>query len=321
MRAKRQVRPIDTYSTNFCSIFIGIPSYSSNIKARIRTRNRIRNEPIATFAPCCTDALQIAAKSTAMLVFYSYFANINSVNTFLQKRFIPSLTLALLTLVSALATFSQPAPKSQEISEVDGQPVLLQHLPDYTTVQSSAVFSADRAGLKTAVGNQPVLDAIEFVGGTEAVTAVYPQGRLVIIEYTNPQSSIEADTKVQQFIGSTQPNFVYRRIGNYNAFVFGPTDAMAAGELLDQVKYQKTVQWLGEDPYILKKLERYMVTTSKDIMISTVLVIVYGLGVSILAGLVAGFIFFRVRDQKRAGRAAFSDAGGLTRLNLDGLSE
>lgn len=224
-------------------------------------------------------------------------------------------------VASAVAAYAQPAAKSQEISEADGRPVILQHLPDYTTVQSSAVFFTDKAALKSAVGNESVFDVLEFAGGTEAVTAAYPQGRLVIIEYTNPQSSIEADGKVQQFIGSTPSNFVYRRIGNYNAFVFGTTDAVAAGELLDQVKYQKTVQWLGEDPYILKKLERYMVTTSKDIMISTVLVIVYGLGMSVLAGLAAGFIFFRFRDQKRAGREAFSDAGGLTRLNLDGLSE
>jgi hypothetical protein len=64
-----------------------------------------------------------------------------------------------------------------------------------------------------------------------------------------------------------------------------------------------------------------MVTTSRDIMISTVLVIVGGLAASVLAGIIVGFIFFRLRDQKRAHRTAFSDAGGLTRLNLDGLSE
>jgi len=256
-----------------------------------------------------------------MLVFYSYFANIYSVNTFLKKRFVSLAILAMSVVMNASISFGQPAAKSQEISDVDGQPVLLKHLPDYEKVRASAVFAANKAELNTAVGNQPVLDAMDFSGGTEAVTAVYPQGRLVIIEYTNPQSSTEADTKVQQFVGSAQPNFVYRRIGNYNAFVFGTTDVEAAGGLLDQVKYQKTVQWLGDDPYILKKLERYMVTTSKDIMISTVLVIVLGLGVSVLAGIAAGFIFFRFRDQKRAGRAAFSDAGGLTRLNLDGLSE
>jgi hypothetical protein len=250
-----------------------------------------------------------------MLVFYSSFANIYSVKTFLEKPF-----LMLVILAFSSGVFAQSPPKSQEISESDGQPVLLRHLPEYEKVRAGAVFIPDKAHLKAAAG-QPVLDVLDFGGGTEAATAVYPQGRLVIVEYTNPQSSVEADSKVQQYIGSTQPDFVYRRIGNYNAFVFGATDAEAAGQLLDQVKYEKTVQWLGDDPYILKKLERYMVTTSRDIMISTVLVIVFGLGISILAGIAAGFIFFRFRDQKRAHRAAFSDAGGLTRLNLDGLSE
>ena len=255
-----------------------------------------------------------------MLVFYSYFAKIYSVNTFLKKGLILVLFVFVSLAASAAGGFSQQ-PKSQEISEADGQPVLLKHLPDYENVRSTAMFVADKAALKIVAENQPVLDVVEFIGGTEAVTATYPQGRLVIIEYTNPQSSIETDSKIQQFIGSNQPNFAYRRIGNYNAFVFGPNDLVAANQLLDRVKYEKTVQWLGEDPYILKKLERYMVSTSKDIMISTVLVIVLGLGASVLAGIAAGFIFFRIRDQKRAGRSAFSDAGGLTRLNLDGLSE
>ena len=215
----------------------------------------------------------------------------------------------------------QPVIRSQERSDADGQPVLLKHLPDYEKVKAVASFATDKAGVNTAIGNNLAVDALEFPSGTEAVTAVYPEGRLLIVEYTNPQSSVDADVRVRQLAAAGTSDFVYRRIGNYNAFVFDPTDTAAASELLDQVKYEKTVQWLGEDPYILKKLERYMVTTSRDVMISTVLVIVLGLAVSVLAGIVAGLIFFRVRDQKRAHRAAFSDSGGLTRLNLDGLSE
>lgn len=227
----------------------------------------------------------------------------------------------LLICAAGSVAGQQSSARSQEISDVDGQPVLLQHLPEYDTVRSSAVFGTDKSALTSTVGNRPVLEFLEFPFGTEYVTANYPQGRLLIVEYTNPQSSIEADGKIQQHLNSNQTGEIYRRIGNYNAFVFDAPDAESANALLDQIKYQKTVQWLGEDPYILKKLERYMVTTSRDIMISTVMVIVFGLGGSILAGIAAGFIFFRVRDQKRAHRTAFSDAGGLTRLNLDGLSE
>ena len=212
--------------------------------------------------------------------------------------------------------------KSQEVSEVDGQPVLLKHLPEYESVRSQAVLVTDKGGLSSATGSPTVLEVVDFPVGTEAAVASYPAGRLALVEYTNPQASIEVDSKVQQFIANNpQPVFAYRRIGNYNAFVFSPSDADQASALLDQIKYQKTVQWLGEDPYLVQKLERYMISQSRDIAVSTVLVIVLGLGTAVLAGIVAGFVFFRVRDQRRASRVAFSDAGGLTRLNLDGLSE
>jgi hypothetical protein len=227
----------------------------------------------------------------------------------------------VLVVILLFFTFSGSVfAQSQEISETDGQPVLLKHLPDYESVRASAEFTTEKNRLKAAIGD-PILDQIDFSPGTEAVTAVYPEGRLVIVEYTNPQSSVEVDSRVQLHLATTQSPIIYRRIGNYNAFVFGAVNPDEANALLDKVKYQKTVQWLGEDPYILKKLERYMVSTSRDIMISTVVVILLGLGVSLLTGIAVGFIFFRVRDQKRAQRAAFSDAGGLTRLNLDGLSE
>lgn len=218
---------------------------------------------------------------------------------------------------------SATSSKSQEFSESDGVPVLIKHLPDWESVRNSAVFTQNVGDLKQALGEQPALNLIEFTPGTEAVTASYPEGKLLIIEYTNPQASVEADNKFVQALTANpgNPPTVYRRIGNYSAFVFEAPDNLAAGSLLDQVKYQKTVQWLGEDPYLLQRLERYFVTTTRDIFISTVLWIVSGIGLSIVSGLIAGFIFFRVREQKRATRTAYSDAGGLTRLNLDGLSE
>src|SRR5688572_7605922 len=163
-------------------------------------------------------------------------------------------------IFSGAPLFAQQA-KSQEVSEADGQPVLLKHLPDYESVRAGAQFTTAKDKLKETVAD-PIIDVLEFWPGTEAVTAVYPEGRLVIVEYTNPQLSVEIDTRVQQHLTTTQSPVVYRRIGNYNAFVIGSTDPVAANTLLDQVKYQKTVQWLGEDPHILKRLERYMVSTS-----------------------------------------------------------
>lgn len=204
---------------------------------------------------------------------------------------------------------------------MEGIPVLIKHLPEWETARNSAIFANNSRDLKNALGNRPELDLIDFSGGTEAVTAAYPAGKLLIVEYTNPQSSSEADVKIRQNLADSAAPVVYRRIGNYNTFVFDAADETAANTLLDEIKYQKMVQWLGEDPYLLKKLEKYFVTTTRDIFISTVLWIIGGLGIAMVTGVLAGFVFFRFREQKRATRTAYSDAGGLTRLNLDGLSE
>ena len=52
---------------------------------------------------------------------------------------------------------------------------------------------------------------------------------------------------------------------------------------------------------------------------TTVLIIVGGFGSTILVGVISGLIVFYIREQKRAQTHLFTDAGGMTRLNLDGL--
>jgi hypothetical protein len=237
-----------------------------------------------------------------------------------------TILFAILLALFSFSVWPQENPsaehRSQEISEDDGQPVLIKHLPDWQNVRETTVFATDLAGLKKAAGDRVILNEIDLSGGSEAVTAVYPAGRLVIVEFMTPQASADADARILQKLAATPENgIVYRRIGNYNAFVFDASSHDAAAGLLDEVKYQKSVQWLGEDPFLLKKLERYFVTTTRDIFISTVLWIVGGLGIAIVSGLIAGIIFYRFREHQRATWTAYSDAGGLTRLNLDELSE
>lgn len=302
-----------------------VPFFVAYLAIRYTSKLRFARESVY-------EMFQLLHRPTAVLMRYNclvFDGNASILFRFFQTSMIPLretfgnlLPTIAIILCGYAAILGQNPPASQEISEADGLPVLLKHLPSYDQVQARAVFVTDRASLQNAAGDQPVFSVLEFAPGTEAVTATYTEGRLVIIEFTNPQSSADADAKIQEFLTrSPQPATVYRRIGNYNAFVFGSNDPAAATALLDQIRYEKTIQWLGEDPYLMQKLQRYMVTTSKDIVISTVLVIVLGLGGSLVAGIAAGFVFFRVRDQKRATRTAFSDAGGLTRLNLDGLSE
>jgi hypothetical protein len=204
------------------------------------------------------------------------------------------------------------------VSESDGIPVLIKHLPEWESVRGQTTFAADANTLRAALGGRPVLDQIDFAGGTEAVTATYPAGRLLIVEFTSPQASIDADDHIRAALAG-DPSTVYRRIGNYNAFVFDATDAAAANALLDQVKYEKTVQWLGRNPYQISA-ERAFVIGTTDLFISTVLIVVMGIGFSLVAGLFTGYLFFLLREKRRSRLAAFTDAGGMTRLNLDGFT-
>ena len=215
-----------------------------------------------------------------------------------------------------------PQNKSQEISDVDGVPVLIKHLPDWENVRNSAVLITNSDEFKNALGERPIFDSIDFSGGTEAVTAVYPQGKLLIVEYSTPQASVDTDNKIKQRLAENPETtaFFYRRIGNYNVFLFDGTDEAEANALFDQVKYEKVVQWLGENPTLLHKAERAIVKGTSDLILGTATAIVLGLLFALLTGIIAGIIFYFVREQKRSTMKAFSDAGGMTRLNLDDLT-
>lgn len=238
-----------------------------------------------------------------------------------MKRFpLISTILSLIFLVgsSAAQTDSQPF-KSQETSEIDGLPVIVKHLPNWESVRSTAKVTDKIADVKKEVSH-PVVDSIELVGGAEAAIAVYPEGKLLLVEFPTPQGSSAADAAITEKLAGSG-DVVYRRIGNYNALFFPTGDAAAANALLEQIKYEKSVQWLGEDPFLLQKFERYIANTGKDVAISTILFILGIFATAILIGVGVGYMYFRFREQQRAALRNFSDAGGLTRLNLDELSD
>jgi hypothetical protein len=192
----------------------------------------------------------------------------------------------------------------------------MEHLPDWEAHRNSAVFATSVEQLKAAVGARPILDQIEFTPGTEAVAANYDAGKLVILEYASPEVSAEVDKVATDNVDNST---AYRRIGNYNAFVFDVSDKSAANALLDQIKYEKDIQWLGNNPFRISA-ERAFAMTTADIFMSTLWVILIGIGLSIVGGIVTGFVFFSSRERYRRSLPTFSDAGGMTRLNLDGLT-
>lgn len=48
--------------------------------------------------------------------------------------------------------------------------------------------------------------------------------------------------------------------------------------------------------------------------------ILIGIGIAITAGLIVGITYFMLRVRRRAEMKTFTDAGGMTRLNLDGYT-
>ena len=210
--------------------------------------------------------------------------------------------------------------KSQEVADGDGVPVLIKNLPDEESVRGRAKITDRIDDLRAEFGNPAVLRGIELAGGAEAAYANYDEGRLLLIEYPTPQGSTAADSAILATLPES-PGVVYRRIGNYNALVFDAASNEAANALLSKISYGKTVQWLGEDPYFMQRFERYIAMTGRDMVISTILFIVGVLFTAALIGVAAGFVYFRFRQLEQAKWHTFSDAGGLTRLNLDELSE
>ena len=62
----------------------------------------------------------------------------------------------------------------------------------------------------------------------------------------------------------------YRRVGNYAVFVFDAPNEQAANGLIDQVKYEKVVQWLGDDPHRFERANRFWLNMSSSLIINTV---------------------------------------------------
>lgn len=239
-----------------------------------------------------------------------------------MRRF---LFVTVFTLIAAAFAVAQPQPASPApVTAEDDTPILIKHLPNWETVAKNAKYSVTLDDLKQNVANQPILDSVSFEGGTEAVAANYGQGQLVIVEFSTPHFSVENHqriaAKIQELKSQSQPvPTAYRRVGNYSVFVFNGSDEASANQLIDQVRYEKIVQWLGEDPYLYEKLQRYFAETSAGVLIN----VLKGSGLSLLAclalGGLVGFLLFR---QRRARSAAFySDAGGSVRLNLDELTK
>jgi hypothetical protein len=203
-------------------------------------------------------------------------------------------------------------------------PVLVKHLPNSEVAGRDAIYAVNSDLLLQSIPNQPILKEVSFEGGTEAVTASYGQSQMVIVEFTTPQFSVENDqriwTKIAELKSQGQPvPIAYRRVGNYSVFVFNAPDEKTANALVDQVKYEQVVQWLGDDPRMAERLQRYFRQTSAGVLLA----VLKSSGLSLLLCLGVGTLFGALLFRRRLAQQAtlYSDAGGATRLNLDELTD
>ena len=204
-------------------------------------------------------------------------------------------------------------------------PVLIKHLPSPGEAQKNAVYLNSFADLHRLPFQHSVFDAVQSGGNADAVLATYGPSKVLIVEFNTPQLATENDqriiARIQELwkLGQPAPT-AYRRVGNYSVFVFDAPDEQTAKQLIDQVKYEQVVQWLGENPNILKEAEKRYVNTTLGVLVAVVKASGYALVLCLGMGGLIGALLFSYRRSQQKDMTAFSDAGGMLRLNLDELS-
>ena len=224
---------------------------------------------------------------------------------------------------AALAAAAQELSNSLDKGDAD-IPALIKHLPNPDEAQKNAVFLHSFADLTRLGLQQGVFSAIDAAGNADAVLATYGPSKVLIVEFNTPQLAKDNDERIIARIhelwklGQPAPT-AYRRVGNYSVFVFDAPDEQSAKQLIDQVKYEQVVQWLGENPNILKEAQRQYVNTTLGVLVAVLKASGYALLACLgLGGLAGALLFTRRRAQQS--EAAYSDAGGMLRLNLDELT-
>jgi len=215
---------------------------------------------------------------------------------------------------------------SETLDKGEGDiPPLIKHLPDPGQAQKNAIYLNSFADLQKLPFQHAVFDAVQSVGNADAVLATYGPSKVLILEFNTPQLATDNDkriiARIQELwkLGQPAPT-AYRRVGNYSVFVFDAPDEQTAKELIDQVKYEQVVQWLGENPNILKDAEKRYVNTTLGVLVTVLKASGYALITCVgLGGLIGGLLFTYRRSQQKA-VTAYSDAGGMLRLNLDELT-
>ncbi len=142
-----------------------------------------------------------------------------------------------------------------------------------------------------------MLTAIDSGGQCGRGHREYGPSKVLVVEFNTPQLAIENDqriiARIQELwkLGQPAPT-AYRRVGNYSVFVFDAPDEQTAKQLIDQVKYEQVVQWLGENPNILKEAQKHYINTTLGVLVAVLKASGYALiGCLGMGGLFGGLLF------------------------------
>jgi len=203
-------------------------------------------------------------------------------------------------------------------------PSIIKHLPDWEKVQSRTSYVRSYKDLRY-VDNFSLLDSMPAEDSIEAVVAKYDNAKLVVIEHNTPQLAADADAKIQQKIAELKSQnqpvpSAFKRVGNYSVFVFDAPDEATANNLINQVTYEKTAQWLYGDPFEYDRANRHYLLTAGGVIVTVLKTAGLALFTCLVIGGGFGYIVFMRRRKEQAMNHAFSDAGGMMRLNLDEMT-
>lgn len=215
---------------------------------------------------------------------------------------------------------------SDTLDRGDGEiPVLIRHLPNPDEAQKNAIYLNSFKDLTSLAPGHGVLTAVKGDGNADAAIAAFGLSRVLVVEFNTPQLATENDqriiARIQELwkLGQPAPT-AYKRVGNYSVFVFDAPDEQTAKQLIDQVHYEQVVSWLGENPNILRQAQERYVNTTLGVLVTVLKASGYALiGCLGIGGLVGALLFSYRRSQQKA-FTAYSDAGGMMRLNLDEMT-
>lgn len=216
---------------------------------------------------------------------------------------------------------------AEKIHKGEGEvPVLVKHMPGWPSVQGQTNYFVTRDGVLEAFGNyRPLLDVLSFDGGADAAATNYDGARLLLIEFYTPQLATDNNNrivaKINELKAQGQPaSSAYRRVGNYAVFVFDAANEQAANHLIDQVQYEQLVQWLGKNPNVYDRAANEFTRTTLGVFIAVVKASGLALLLTLGIGGVVGAILFSIRRKQKQAFEAYSDAGGMLRLNIDDMT-